>query len=141
MNMQLFRPALLNAARQLLAPGAVYDASTRDAVDGLFSGLSAIENAPVMDTAHADRRVARAAFAKVLRGSRVQLSSDEKRLLAGGANVFNIAEGAPSTGGVLVPNLLFPELLTRIKFYSAIASVARFFCDRIRCADPAGLDG
>ena len=121
------RNAMLSAARALLAPGTVYDENTRATVDGLFHGLDALENIPAQDLALADRRAARVAFAKVLRGARATLTREEKRRVDGNHHsVLNIAEGSPATGGDLVPTLLFPELLTRLKFYSSVASIARF---------------
>ncbi|MGH6842957.1 MAG: phage major capsid protein, partial [Methylocella sp.] len=118
---------LLASIRALLRPGAPYDAGTRDLVNDLYRGLDGgLDALPGADSFAADRRAARAAFAKRLRTPGASFSPEEKRLLDGGnARVLNIAEGTGAAGGFLVPSLVYPDLSDRLKFYSAVASVAR----------------
>ncbi|MGH6847813.1 MAG: phage major capsid protein, partial [Methylocella sp.] len=118
------RDVLLHSAQALLRPGAVYDLATQDTVDAIFRGLDSLDGQG--HSAGADRRAARAAFAKRLRAPGAAFTSAEKNLLDGGdARILNLAEGTGSAGGFLVPSLIYPELIDRLKFYSAVATVAR----------------
>lgn len=118
--------AMRAGAGALLADGAILTPEKSGHVDLLFRALDDLDDAKFRNAAREDRRAARTAFAKRLHGQNAALSSDERRLLDGGnSSILNIAEGAPGTGGYLVPQLVLPEYVDRLKFYSAIASVAR----------------
>ena len=121
------RDVLLRSAQALLRPGAHYDPATRDLIDNIFSGLDGgLGASPGADSIYSDRRAACAAFAKRLRNPGAAFSPDEKRVLHGGdAQVLNLAEGTPSAGGFLVPSIVYPYLVDRLKFYSVVATIAR----------------
>ncbi|MGQ0445946.1 MAG: phage major capsid protein [Beijerinckiaceae bacterium] len=118
---------LLASGRASSRPGNHYDASTRDLVDNIYRGLDGgLGASSGGDSRAAARRAARAAFARKLKTPGAMFGPEERRLLEGGnAQVLNLAEGTGSAGGFLVPALLFPQISDRLKFYGAVASVAR----------------
>lgn len=123
MTLQL-RDVLFRSAQALLRSRARFDAGTRDAVEEIFASLDHLDGQG--HSPAADRRSARAAFAKRLRAPGAAFTSAEKNLLDGGdARILNLAEGTGSAGGFLLPSLLSHKLVDRLKFYSSVATVAR----------------
>lgn len=123
MTIQL-RDVLLHSVQQLLRHPSNFDAGGGDTIDEIFVGLDRLDGQG--HSPAADRRAARALFAKKLRAPGAAFAGAEKSLLDGGdARILALAEGAPSAGGFLVPSLIYPELIERLKFYSSVATVAR----------------
>ncbi|WP_245411966.1 phage major capsid protein [Methylocella silvestris] len=71
---------------------------------------------------------ARKAFVKLLRNGPSVLSPEERALVlpadANGRGIRNIAEGTNTAGGYLVPTILMPNLLQKLKYFGGMRDVA-----------------
>lgn len=72
---------------------------------------------------------ARKAFVKALRYGAQGLTQEELALVsanspANRSRVQNVAEGSPSTGGYLVPTIIMPQLLIKLKYFGGMRAVA-----------------
>ncbi len=78
---------------------------------------------------------AKKAFIKALRFGDTALSAEEKGLVSAASpanrgRVQNVAEGTATTGGYLVPTIVMPSLLIKLKYFGGMRLVANVLCNR-----------
>lgn len=100
-------------------------------LEGFAHDLSARHGGLVDQSAHKVNAASKA-FVNALRFGAERLSPEERALISADApgnrgRVQNVAEGTGATGGYLVPTILMPNVLVKMKAFGGMRTVAKLF--------------
>lgn len=101
-----------------------------DDADEFNGRAGADENGLSVDENTHRVKAAKAAFVRALRYGVANISADDAAIVSGDdpknrGRVRNVAEGAPATGGVLVPTIVMPVVLEYLKAFGGMRAIAQ----------------
>jgi HK97 family phage major capsid protein len=139
------REAALRAARAIVEDKVPFTPIASQTCAGLIEEIEKIdwrlnmharlanytaENDADSHNSRQERVLAKRAFAKALRSGDNYLTAEERALVSANHpnnrdRIRNVSEGVPAQGGYLIPTILMPQLIKRMKWCGGMAAAAK----------------